>query len=163
MSTIDAMLENNRRFAQTFQQAPLPRAPAKRLAIVACMDARLDPNRVLGLEPGDAHTIRNAGGIVGDEEIRSLAISQHVLGTEEVMVIHHTDCGMLGLDAGAFADRLETETGLRPPWDARSFSDLEQNVRDSLDRIRRSPFVPRTEGVRGFVYEVESGRLREVC
>ena len=100
--------------------------------------------------------------MISDEEIRSLAISQHVLGTEEVMVMHHTDCGMLGLDGAAFADRLETETGLLPAWEARGFSDLEQSVRDSLERIRRSPFVPRTEGARGFVYEVESGRLREV-
>ncbi len=162
MSAIDALLENNRRFAQRFDQGPLPRTPDKGLAIVACMDARLDPYRILGLEPGDAHVIRNAGGVISDEDIRSLAISQHVLGTEEVMVIHHTDCGMLGFDGAAFADQLETETGLRPPWEARSFSDLEQDVRDSLERIRRSPFVPRTKGVRGFVYEVESGRLREV-
>ncbi len=162
MSTIDALLDNNRRFAQTFDHGPLPRTPAKRLAIVTCMDARLDPYRILGLEPGDAHVIRNAGGVISDEEIRSLAISQHLLGTAEVMVIHHTDCGMLGLDGGAFADQLETETGQRAPWEARSFWDLEQDVRDSLERIRRSPFVPRTEGARGFVYEIESGRLREV-
>jgi carbonic anhydrase len=162
VSAIDALLEHNRRFAQDFDRKPASRIPVKRLAITTCMDARLDPCRALGLEPGDAHVIRNAGGVIADEEIRSLAISQHVLGTEEVMVIHHTDCGMLGFDGTAFADTLESETGVRPEWDARGFPDLEQSVRDSVARIRQSPFVPRRENIRGFIYEVESGRLREV-
>jgi carbonic anhydrase len=162
VSTIDGLLENNRAFAQRFEHTPLPQTPAKRLAIVACMDARLDPFQVLGLTPGDAHVIRNAGGMISDREIRSLAISQHVLGTEEIMVIHHTDCGMLGFDGAAFADKLETEVGLRPPWEADGFSDLEQSVRDSVERLKRSPFLPRKGSIRGFVYEVEFGTLREV-
>jgi carbonic anhydrase len=126
------------------------------------MDARLDPARVLGLEEGDAHVIRNAGGVASGDAIRSLAISQHLLGTEEIVVIHHTDCGMLTFDDDEFADRLESETGQRPGWTAQAFSDLEQDVRETVSRIQESPFVPRTDSVRGFVYEVESGRLREV-
>ena len=136
--------------------------PRKKLAVVACMDARLDPAKVLGLQEGDAHVIRNAGGVVSDEEIRSLAISQHLLGTEEIALIHHTDCGLTKFTDDEFADRLERESGERPPWPARAFADLEQSVRDSIRRIRESPFVPRTENVRGFVYEVETGELREV-
>jgi carbonic anhydrase len=162
LSAIDALLENNRRFAQGFDRGHLPRAPAKRIAIVACMDARLDLGSMLGLDPGDAHVIRNAGGAITNEEIRSLAVSQRLLGTEEVMVIHHTDCGMYGLDGDAFAAQLEAETGSRPRWETLSPSDLEQEVRSSIERIRRSPFLPRNERVRGFVYQVETGRLREV-
>jgi carbonic anhydrase len=126
------------------------------------MDARLDPARVLGLEEGDAHVIRNAGGVVSDDALRSLAISQNLLGTEEIVLIHHTDCGMLTFTDEEFAGRLEQETGERPDWPVHTFSDLEQNVRDSIERIQSSPFVPRTDNVRGFVYEVETGRLREV-
>jgi carbonic anhydrase len=126
------------------------------------MDARLDPARVLGLEEGDAHVIRNAGGVVSDDALRSLAISQNLLGTEEIVLIHHTDCGMLTFTDEEFAGKLEQETGERPDWPVHTFSDLEQNVRESIERIRRSPFVPRTDNVRGFVYEVETGRLREV-
>ena len=140
----------------------LPAAPARKLAVLACMDARLDPARVLGLEEGDAHVIRNAGGVVSDDALRSLAISQNLLGTEEIVLIHHTDCGMLTFTDAEFADRLEDETGERPDWPVHSFRDLEGNVRESIERIRDSPFVPRTENVRGFVYEVETGRLREV-
>jgi carbonic anhydrase len=125
-------------------------------------DARLDPARTLGLEEGDAHVIRNAGGIVSDDALRSLAISQHLLGTEEIVVIHHTDCGMLTFDDDSFAERLESETGQRPEWRAHAFSALENDVRDSVKRIKEDPFVPRTDSVRGFVYEVDSGRLREV-
>jgi carbonic anhydrase len=139
----------------------LSAAPAKKLAVLACMDARLDPAKVLGLKPGDAHVIRNAGGIVTDEEIRSLAISQHLLGTEEIVLIHHTDCGLLKITDEEFADRLEQEAGQRPEWSAHAFSDLEESVRDSIARIEASPFLP-NKAVRGFVYEVESGRLREV-
>jgi carbonic anhydrase len=162
MSTTDALLKNNQRFAQNFDQGHLPRAPAKKIAIVACMDARVNPYPILGLELGDAHVVRNAGGMITDDGIRSLAISQHLLGTEEIMLIHHTDCGMLSFNERAFADKLEAETGRRPAWKARSFSHLEHDVRDSIDRIKQSPFVPHKGSVRGFVYEVESGELREV-
>jgi carbonic anhydrase len=140
----------------------LPAAPAKKLAVIACMDARLDPARILGLEEGDAHVIRNAGGVVTDDEIRSLAISQHLLGTEEIVLIHHTDCGMLTISDDEFADRLERETGERPHWRAHSFHDLDENVRDTIRLIQDSPFVPRTDRVRGFVYDVRTGELREV-
>ena len=140
----------------------MPPQPRRKLAVLTCMDARLDPARLLGLEEGDAHVIRNAGGLVTDDTLRSLAISQNLLGTEEVVLIKHTDCGMLTISDEEFADRLESETGSRPEWRAPALSDLEQGVRDGIDRIRRSPFIPRTDRVRGFVYEVETGRLREV-
>ena len=126
------------------------------------MDARLDPAKVLGLNEGDAHVIRNAGGVVSDDALRSHAISQNLLGTEEIVLIHHTDCGMLTFTDDEFAAKLEDETGQRPDWRAHAFDDLEQNVRDSIELIRSSPFVPRTDNVRGFVYEIETGRLREV-
>ena len=136
--------------------------PRRKLAVLACMDARLDPARALGLEDGDAHVIRNAGGVVTDDALRSLAISQNLLGTEEIVLIHHTDCGMLTFTDEKLADRLERETGQRPEWRAHAFSDLDEDVRDGIERIRSSPFVPRKDKVRGFVYEVETGRLREV-
>jgi carbonic anhydrase len=162
MSTTDDLLKNNEGFAQSFDRGDLPLPPAKGIAIVACMDARLNPHAILGLELGDAHVIRNAGGVITDDEIRSLAISQHLLGTEEIMLIHHTDCGMLTFDDEQFAGKLEAEAGERPPWEARSFPDLDQDVRDSIRRIRESPFIPRKENVRGFVYDVKTGALREV-
>jgi len=162
MSTVDELLENNRSFAADFDQGALPRPPARKVAVVACMDARLNPYPILGLKLGDAHVIRNAGGVISDHEIRSLAISQHLLGTEEIMLIHHTDCGMLNFNDREFADRLESKTGQRPEWEARSFDDLDQDVRDSIKRIKDSPFIPRTDGVRGFVYDVATGELREV-
>ena len=162
MTQTDELLQNNEAYAASFDKGDLPLPPGRRLAVLACMDARLDPARELGLEEGDAHVIRNAGGIVTDDEIRSLAISQHLLGTEEIVIIHHTDCGMLTFDDEEFAARLERETGSRPGWNAQAFDDLDIDVRDSLERIRSSPFVPRTDKVRGFVYEVETGRLREV-
>jgi carbonic anhydrase len=142
--------------------APPPAQPRRKLAVVACMDARLDPTRALGLEQGDAHVIRNAGGIVTEDVLRSLAISQHLLGTEEVVLIQHTDCGMLKVTDEELAERLEAQTGRRPEWRAHAFSDLEQSVRDGIERVRTNPFVPRRDSVRGFVYEVETGRLREV-
>jgi carbonic anhydrase len=142
--------------------APPPAQPRRKLAVVACMDARLDPTRALGLEQGDAHVIRNAGGIVTDDVLRSLAISQHLLGTEEVVLIQHTDCGLLKVTDEELAERLEAQTGRRPEWRAHAFSDLEASVRDGIERVRANPFVPRTDSVRGFVYEVETGRLREV-
>lgn len=162
MSTTDSLLENNEAYAGAFDKGDLPLPPARKVAVLACMDARLDPARALGLEEGDAHVIRNAGGVVSDDALRSLAISQHLLGTEEIVVIHHTDCGMLTFDDDQFADQLESATGQRPEWRAHAFSDLEGDVRRSIRRIKDDPFVPRTDSVRGFVYEVESGRLREV-
>jgi len=162
MSQTERLLANNARYADGFDKGDLPMPPASGVAVIACMDARLDPARVLGLEEGDAHVIRNAGGVVTDDEIRSLAISQHLLGTEEIILIHHTDCGMLTFTDEQFADKLEAAAGSRPDWSARSFGDLDENVRDSARRIRESPFVPHTDRIRGFVYEVESGRLREV-
>jgi carbonic anhydrase len=141
----------------------LPRTPARKLAIVACMDARLDPCGVLGLQEGDAHVIRNAGGAVTDDAIRSLAISQRLLGTEEIVLIHHTDCGMLGLDGGELRSEIAAETGFEPPWDVEAFDDLEGNVRASIARIEASPFIPRRDRVRGLIYDVETRRLREVA
>jgi carbonic anhydrase len=151
------------RFEQPTDPGLPAAAPRRRLAVLACMDARLDPAALLGLEDGDAHVIRNAGGVVTDDAIRSLAISQNLLGTEEIVLIHHTDCGMLTFTDEQLAARLEEETGSRPEWRAHTFSDLEQDVRDSIGRIRESPFVPNAGSVRGFVYEVETGRLREVA
>jgi carbonic anhydrase len=162
MSTTDDLLQNSRGYGEQFDKGDLPLPPAKRVAVVACMDARLDPARVLGLEEGDAHVIRNAGGVVTDDEIRSLSISQHLLGTEEIILIHHTDCGMLTFNDEGFASQLESATGERPDWEPRSFTNLEDDVRDNIRRIKDSPFVPRTDSVRGFIYEVETGKLREV-
>jgi carbonic anhydrase len=144
------------------EKSDLSAAPARRLAVLACMDARLDPAKVLGLAEGDAHVIRNAGGVVSDDALRSLAISQHLLGTEEIVLIHHTDCGLLTFTDDEFADKLEQETGERPEWPVHTFDDLEDNLRRSIDKIKSSPFVPRSDSVRGFVYEVETRRLREV-
>lgn len=162
MSQTEELLRNNEAYVESFDSGDLPLPPARKLAVVACMDARLDPARVLGLGEGDAHVIRNAGGVITDDSIRSLAISQHLLGTEEIVLIHHTDCGMLTFSDEEFANRLEQESGERPTWQARTFGDLEQDVRDSVRQIEESPFIPRKDSVRGFVYEVESGRLREV-
>jgi carbonic anhydrase len=136
--------------------------PKKKLAVLACMDARVDPHAILGLSEGDAHVIRNAGGVVSDDAIRSLAISQNLLGTEEIVLIHHTDCGMLAVTDDELADRFEAEFGERPKWDVHAFADLEQDVRDGIERIRGNPFIPHTESIRGFVYEVETGELREI-
>ncbi len=163
MSATDQLLSNNHGYAEGFDQGDLASPPAKRIAIVACMDARLDPARVLGIDLGDANVIRNAGGVVTDDVIRSLAVSQHHLGTEEIMLLHHTRCGMQTFTDEEFADALEREAGERPSWSARTFADLEEDVRDGIRRIRESPFIPRREGVRGFVYEVETGRVREVA
>jgi carbonic anhydrase len=162
MSITDQLLTNNVSYSETFDKADLPLPPAKKVAVVACMDARLSPYGALGLEEGDAHVIRNAGGVVTEDEIRSLAISQHLLGTEEIILIHHTDCGMLTFTDDGFRNQLQEETGVKPPWAAESFSDLDEDVRQSIARIKTSPFVPRTESIRGFVYDVETGRLREV-
>jgi carbonic anhydrase len=162
MSTTDELLQNAERYAQGFDKGGLPLPPGKGVAVVACMDARLIPTRVLGLNEGDAHVIRNAGGVITDDEIRSLAISQHLLGTSEIILIHHTDCGMLTFTDEDFKQRLEEASGERPSWDANAFPDLEGDVRESIRRITESPFIPNKDSVRGFVYEVETGRLREV-
>lgn len=160
MSVTDQLLQNSRRYAEEFDKGDLP-LPPKKVAVVACMDARLIPTRVLGLDEGDAHVIRNAGGVVTDDEIRSLSISQHLLGTEEIVLIHHTDCGMLTFTDEQFKERLENESGVRPDWAPEAFSDLDGNVRESIRRIQDSPFIPR-KNVRGFVYDVTDGSLREV-
>jgi carbonic anhydrase len=163
MTTLtDTLLDNNVTYVSAFDKQDLPLRPARKLAVLACMDARLDPAKVLGLDEGDAHVIRNAGGVVSDDALRSLAISQNLLGTEEIILIHHTDCGMLTFTDDEFAEKLEAETGHKPEWPVYTFEDLDANVRASIDKIRNSPFVPRTDSVRGFVYEVETGRLREV-
>jgi carbonic anhydrase len=162
MSVIDELVANNEAYASRFDKGSLPLTPAKKVAVVACMDARLDPAGVLGLTEGDAHVIRNAGGVVTDDEIRSLAISQRLLGTEEIILMHHTDCGMLTFGDDEFRLAIQEETGIKPEWAAEAFSDLEEDVRQSIGRIKASPFIPRKDSVRGFVYEVETGRLREV-
>src|SRR6188768_1165117 len=143
MSAIDEFLEHNEAFAESFDKGDLPLPPARKVAIVACMDARLNPYPILGLSIGDAHVIRNAGGVITDDEIRSLAISQHLLGTEEIMLIHHTDCGMLTFSDEEFKQMLEEQTGQRPDWGPRSFPDLEADVRDSIRCVKASPFIPK--------------------
>jgi carbonic anhydrase len=162
MSTTDELLQNAEHYAQEFDKGDLPLPPAKGVAVVACMDARLNPYGILGLSEGDAHVIRNAGGVITDDEIRSLAISQHLLGTTEIILIHHTDCGMLTFTDDEFKQKLEQEAGERPQWDANAFPDLEGDVSESIRRIKDSPFIPNKDSVRGFVYEVETGKLREV-
>jgi len=158
----DELLKNNEAYAANFDKGDLPAPPARKVAILACMDARLDPARALGLEEGDAHVIRNAGGVVTDDAIRSLAISQHQLGTEEIVLIHHTGCGMLTVTDEELAAKLEEHAGERPPWHAHAIDDLEDSLRESIRRVRESPFLA-SRNVRGFVYEVETGRLREVA
>jgi carbonic anhydrase len=162
MSATDQLLTNNISYSNTFDKSDLPLPPAKKVAVLACMDARLSPYGALGLEEGDAHVIRNAGGVVTEDEIRSLAISQHLLGTEEIILIHHTDCGMLTFTDDDFRLQLQKKTGVKPAWAAESFADLDEDVRQSIARIKASPFVPHTDSVRGFVYDVETGALREV-
>jgi carbonic anhydrase len=162
MSVTDELIANNESYAAAFDKGDLPIPPAKKVAVVACMDARLDPNALLGLREGDAHVIRNAGGVVTDDEIRSLAISQRLLGTEEIILIHHTDCGMLTFSDDEFRRSIQDEVGIKPEWAVETFSDLDEDVRQSIARIKASPFIPRKDGVRGFVYAVETGRLREV-
>jgi carbonic anhydrase len=162
MSVTDELLENAKRYAESFDKGDLPLPPGKKIAVVACMDARLNPYGLLGIEEGDAHVIRNAGGVVTDDEIRSLAISQRLLGTEEILLIHHTDCGMLTFTDDDFKKSVQDDTGIKPEWAAEAFDDLDTDVRQSIARIKASPFIPRKDSVRGFVYEVESGRLREV-
>jgi carbonic anhydrase len=163
MSTTDEVLRNNERYAEAFDAGGLEGPPARRLAVLSCMDARVIPSRILGLETGDAHIIENAGGVVTEDAIRSLAISQNLLGTEEIILIHHTDCGMLGFSDDELADRLERESGERPSWRAQAFTDLEQDLRESIEKLRSNPFLPNKGSIRGFVYDVETGRLAEVA
>ncbi len=162
MSATDELLKNNEAYAASFDKGELPLPPAKKVAVLACMDARLQVYEVLGLKVGDAHIIRNAGGVVTDDAIRSLAISQRLLGTEEIVLLHHTDCGMLTFTDDQYKAELEQETGIKPAWAAEAFTDLDGDVRQSIARIKASPFIPKTDAVRGFVYDVHSGALREV-
>ena len=163
MSNTDELLANNESYVAAFgDKADLPLPPGRKTAVVACMDARLNVYGALGLKEGDAHVIRNAGGVVTDDAIRSLAISQRLLGTEEIILIHHTDCGMLTFHDDDFKASIEQDTGIRPPWAAEAFSDLDADVKQSIARIKASPFIPNKDSVRGFVYEVETGKLREV-
>ena len=161
MSVTDELLANNRRYAETFK-GPLPLPPARGVAVIACMDARLNLYAMLGLAEGEAHVIRNAGGVVTDDEIRSLAISQRLLGTREIILIHHTDCGMLTFTDDDFKAAIQADTGIKPHWAAEAFSDPDADVRQSIARIKASPFVPHTDQVRGFVFDVATGRLSEV-
>ncbi|MGI5126280.1 beta-class carbonic anhydrase [Pseudonocardia sp. CA-107938] len=161
MSVTDELLANNAAYAASFQ-GPLPLPPAKGVAVVACMDARLDVYRILGLNEGEAHVIRNAGGVVTEDEIRSLAISQRLLGTTEIILIHHTDCGMVTFTDDGFKASILDDTGLRPAWAAEAFPDADEDVRQSIARIKANPFVPHKESIRGFVFDVATGKLNEV-
>ncbi|WP_341358846.1 carbonic anhydrase [Georgenia sp. M64] len=162
MSVTDELLAGAAQYAARFDSGDLPLPPARRVAVVACMDAPLDPQALLGLSLGDAHVIRNAGGAVTDDVVRSLAISQRLLGTREIVLIHHTDCGMLTFTDDDFRQSVEADTGIRPPWAAEAFADLETDVRQSVARVVASPFLPHRDAVRGFVYDVSSGALTEV-
>jgi carbonic anhydrase len=162
MSITEELLQNNAAYAASFEKGDLPLPPARGLAVVACMDARLDLHKILGLEEGEAHVIRNAGGVITDDEVRSLTISQRLLGTREIVLIHHTDCGMLTFSDDELKTQIHEEIGMKPHFSMESFSDLEEDVRQSIARIQHSPFIQHKESVRGFIYEVETGRLREV-
>ena len=162
MAVIDELVEANQKYAKQFDRGHLPMPPRRHVAIVTCMDARIVPSRQLGLEEGDAHVIRNAGGVVTDDAIRSLALSQRLLGTKEIILIHHTDCGMLTFSDDEVKAQIEQDTGVRPPFALESFKDADADVRQSIARIAASPFVPDKSSVRGFVYDVKTGKLREV-
>jgi carbonic anhydrase len=162
MSNTDELLKNAKAYKESFTKADLPLPPARKVAVLACMDARLNLYGLLGLQEGDAHVMRNAGGVVTDDEIRSLAISQRLLGTEEIILIHHTDCGMLTFTDDEFKRSVQEDVGIKPQWAVETFPDLDEDVRQSIARIRASPFVPRKDSVRGFVYDVHTGDLREV-
>jgi carbonic anhydrase len=162
MTITDELLANNSKYAEHFA-GPLPLPPSKHVAIVACMDARLNVYGALGLNEGEAHVIRNAGGVITEDEIRSLAISQRLLGTDEIILIHHTDCGMLTFTDDEFKKSIQSEVGIKPPWAVEAFPDLEEDVRQSLARVRNSPFIPKKDSVRGFVFDVATGKLDEVA
>ena len=162
MSTTDSLLRNNEGYSRSFTKGGLPMPPAKHVAVLACMDARLDVHKILGLEEGEAHVIRNAGGVATDDAIRSLVISQRLLGTTEIILIHHTDCGMLTFKDDDVKAKIESEVGIRPAFALEAFGDVDSDVKQSIARIQASPFVPNKTSVRGFVYDVKSGRLNEV-
>ncbi|MFI1918022.1 beta-class carbonic anhydrase [Nocardia sp. NPDC020380] len=161
MSVTDEYLANNAEYAAQFA-GPLPLPPSKHVAVVACMDARLDVYRILGLKDGEAHVIRNAGGVITEDEVRSLAISQRLLGTTEIILIHHTDCGMLTFTDDQFKRAIQDEAGIKPTWSAEAFPDLDEDVRQSIHRIEASPFITKTTSLRGFVFDVATGKLIEV-
>jgi len=161
MSVTDEYLRSNAAYAEQFA-GPLPMPPSRHTAVVACMDARLNVYGVLGLKEGESHVVRNAGGVTTDDVIRSLAISQRLLGTTEIILIHHTDCGMLTFTDDPFRRSIQDETGIKPPWSAESFTDLEEDVRQSIARIKASPFIPHKDAIRGFVFDVATGKLNEV-
>lgn len=163
MAGNEDLLRNAAAHAAVFDRGRLRRSPKRRLAVVTCMDARINLFALLGLREGDAHIIRNAGGVITDDEIRSLAISQRLMGTEEIMLIHHTDCGIERFDGERFRAEVEDETGVPVPWSIEAFDDLEADVLESIQRVKGSPFIPHTDRVRGFVYEVETGVLREIA
>ncbi|MHB1533594.1 MAG: beta-class carbonic anhydrase [Acidimicrobiales bacterium] len=162
MSVTDELVDNAGRYAAGFDKGDLPMPPGRHVAIVACMDARVNPYGIFGLTEGDAHVIRNAGGAVTDDVIRSLAISQRLLGTEEIILVHHADCGMLTFHAEDFYRQIQDQTGIRPPWAAEAFPDSADDIRQSIARIKASPFVPKKDAIRGFVYDDKTGRLEEV-
>ena len=162
MSNTDTFVANAERYAASFDKGRLPMPPASHVLVVACMDARLNPYGILGLSEGDAHVVRNAGGVVTDDVIRSIVISQRLLGTNEIILIHHTDCGMLTFHDDDVKAQIEADTGLRPPFALEAFPDVDADVRQSIARIKASPFIPNKESIRGFIYEVETGGLREV-
>jgi len=161
MTATDELLANNGRYAESSGDV-LPAPPSRHVAVVACMDARLNVYAILGLRAGEAHVIRNAGGVITDDEIRSLTISQRLLGTREIILIHHTDCGMLTFTDDDFKAAIQADTGIKPEWAAEAFSDLDADVRQSVNRIKASPFIPHKDSVRGFVFDVATGKLREV-
>ncbi len=162
MSVIDDLLENNAVYAASFDKGDLPIPPRLNLTVVACMDARLDLHALLGIGEGDAHVIRNAGGVVTDDAIRSLMISQRLLGTTSIMLVHHTDCGMLTFRDDDLKDAIAVDTGIRPPFALEAFPDLDDDVRQSIARIEASPFIPNKGDIRGFVYDCATGKLNEV-
>lgn len=162
MGVTDELLKNNAAYAGSFTKGGLPMPPGKHLAVVACMDARLDVYRILGLQEGEAHVIRNAGGVVSDDAIRSLVISQRLLGTHEIILIHHTDCGMLTFSDDEVKKKIQADVGIRPSFALEAFPDLESDVRQSIARIKASPFIPKKDSIRGFVYDVKTGKLNEV-
>ncbi len=163
MSVTNELISKNESYARSFKKGDLPLPPAKHVAVLACMDARLDVHKILGLEEGEAHVIRNAGGVATDDAIRSLVISQRLLGTNEIILIHHTDCGMLTFKDDEVKGKIESEVGIRPPFALEAFTNLDADVKQSIARIQASPFIPNKTSVRGFVYDVRTGRLNEVA
>ena len=162
MAATEELVRNNQHYAQNFTKGDLPLPPSRQVAVLACMDARLDVHKILGLEEGEAHVIRNAGGVATDDAIRSLAISQRLLGTREIVLIHHIDCGMLTFSDDELKHQIQAEIGIRPHFALEAFTDLEEDVRQSIGRIKHSPFIPNKEQIRGFVYDVATGQLRDI-